>query len=203
MVRRLRASTATPLVLLAVVSLLSLGARAALLGEPDRAEALLIEGLGHHPRAGALYRSNAHGSGELIAANLSLLLVVVAPLPAPDFYIVDRYLAAAQCAGIRGRVVLNKCELGIDAITEAELRDYAALGLEPMRVSAQAASGLQELRALLHEQTAAMVGQSGVGKSSLLRALVPDSEAAIGARIIMNSPITPPPPRCLPRPPPP
>jgi ribosome biogenesis GTPase len=132
------------------------------------------------PRAGALYRSNAHGSGELIAANLSLLLVVVAPLPAPDFYIVDRYLAAAQCAGIGARVVLNKCELGIDAITAAELRDYAALGLEPLRISAQEASGLHELRALLHEQTAAMVGQSGVGKSSLLRALVPDSEAVIG-----------------------
>ena len=53
------------------------------------------------PRSGALYRSNAHGSGELIAANLSLLLVVVAPLPAPDFYIVDRYLAAAQCAALK------------------------------------------------------------------------------------------------------
>ncbi|MGA2564507.1 MAG: ribosome small subunit-dependent GTPase A [Steroidobacteraceae bacterium] len=139
------------------------------------------------PRSGALYRSNAHGSGELIAANLSLLLVVVAPLPVPDFYIVDRYLAAAQCAGIRARVVLNKCELGIDALTEAGLRDYAGLGLEPLRVSAQTASGLPQLRALLHEQSAAMVGQSGVGKSSLLRALVPDSAAAIGTLLRDNA----------------
>jgi ribosome biogenesis GTPase len=136
--------------------------------------------VGLEPRSGVLYRSNAHGSGELIAANLSLLLVVVAPLPVPDFYIVDRYLAAAQCAGIRACVLLNKCELGIDAITEAELGNYAALGFEPLRVSAQTASGLHELHTLLHGQSAALVGQSGVGKSSLLRALVPDSDAAIG-----------------------
>src|ERR1700722_12114085 len=62
-------------------------------------------------RVGELYRSNARGQGELIAANLSLLLVVVAPRPAPDFYIVDRYLAAAQCAGLRAAVLLNKAEL--------------------------------------------------------------------------------------------
>src|SRR5579863_7180413 len=79
------------------------------------------------PRSGALYRSNARGTGELIAANLSLLVIVVAPLPRPDFYIVDRYLAAAQCAGLRAAVVLNKAELPVDAAIEHDLRDYAAL----------------------------------------------------------------------------
>ena len=51
------------------------------------------------PRTGALYRSNARGQGELIAANLTLLRWCVAPLPQPDLFIVDRYLCAAQCAG--------------------------------------------------------------------------------------------------------
>lgn len=133
------------------------------------------------PRSGALYRSNARGQGELIAANLSLLLVVVAPRPAPDFYIVDRYLAAAQCAGIRAAVLLNKTELEIEPAIDQELGGYRQLGLATLRVSARAASGLEPLRTLLCAQTAVLVGQSGVGKSSLLRALVPDSIATIGA----------------------
>ena len=135
------------------------------------------------PRAGALYRSNARGEAELVAANLSLLLIVIAPLPEPDFYLVDRYLAAAQCAGLRACVVLNKSELDIDASIAAELLIYSTLSLDSMRVSAQSLSGLEALRALLRDETAVLLGQSGVGKSSLLRALVPDSEAAVGALI--------------------
>lgn len=150
-----------------------------------RHEQLRINGL--EPRSGALYRSNARGQGELIAANLSLLLIVVAALPEPDFYIVDRYLAAADCAGLRAAVVLNKIELDTDAakatVIEQELAAYARLGLEVLRVSALAASGLAALQVLLRDQTAVLVGQSGVGKSSLLRALVPDSTASIGALI--------------------
>jgi ribosome biogenesis GTPase / thiamine phosphate phosphatase len=150
-----------------------------------RHETLRIVAL--EPRSGALYRSNARGQAELIAANLSLLLVVIAPLPAPDFYMVDRYLAAAQCAGIRAAVLLNKAELAgtaaIDAGIAAELDAYARLGLETLRVSALAATGLEALHALLRDHTAVLVGQSGVGKSSLLRALVPGSTASVGALI--------------------
>lgn len=133
------------------------------------------------PRSGALYRSNARGQGELIAANLTLLAIVAAPLPAPDFFIVDRYLAAAQCAGIRAAVLLNKAELPCDESVATALRTYERLGLPVLRVSTLTHTGLTELRALLRDQTAVLVGQSGVGKSSLSRALVPDSTASIGA----------------------
>ncbi|HEY6452910.1 MAG TPA: ribosome small subunit-dependent GTPase A [Steroidobacteraceae bacterium] len=133
------------------------------------------------PRTGVLFRSNARGVGEPIAANLSLLLVVVAPAPKPDFYIVDRYLAAAQCAGIRAGVLLNKAELDTEPAIERELLDYGRLGLEPLRVSALTAPGVTGLQARLRGETAVLVGQSGVGKSSLLRALVPESAAAVGA----------------------
>jgi ribosome biogenesis GTPase len=133
------------------------------------------------PRRGALYRSNARGQGELIAANLTLLAVVVAPLPEPDFFIVDRYLAAAQSAGIAAAVLLNKCDLpGNDSI-ESSLSVYSRLGFPLLRVSAESYAGLDELRALLQMQTTALVGQSGVGKSSLSRMLVPQSSASVGA----------------------
>jgi ribosome biogenesis GTPase len=135
------------------------------------------------PRTSALYRTNARGGSELIAANLSLLLVVVAPLPRPDFFVVDRYLCAAQCGGLAAAVVLNKSELPIEADTEQELAGYAAAGYRCLRVSAQQQTALDALLAWLPQQTAMLVGQSGVGKSSLLRKLVPGSDAPIGELI--------------------
>jgi ribosome biogenesis GTPase len=135
------------------------------------------------PRSSALYRTNARGGSELIAANLSLLLVVGAPLPQPDFFVVDRYLCAAQCAGVAAAVVLNKSELAIDADIERELADYSAAGYRCLRVSALQHGAMAALSVLLPQQTAMLVGQSGVGKSSLLRQLVPGSEAAIGELI--------------------
>ncbi|HEY3809515.1 MAG TPA: ribosome small subunit-dependent GTPase A [Steroidobacteraceae bacterium] len=133
------------------------------------------------PRRGALFRSNARGQGEPVAANLTLLATVVAPLPVPDFYVVDRYLSAARCAGIAAAVVLNKCELPSDDGVAIALAAYTQLGLTVCRVSAHTPTGLGELRALLHGQTAMLVGQSGVGKSSLSRALIPLSAPDIGA----------------------
>jgi ribosome biogenesis GTPase / thiamine phosphate phosphatase len=135
------------------------------------------------PRTSALYRTNARGGSELIAANLSLLLVVVAPLPRPDFFVVDRYLCAAQCGGLAAAVVLNKSELPIEADIEQELAAYGAAGYRCLRVSAQQQTALDALLAWLPQRTAMLVGQSGVGKSSLLRKLVPDSDVPIGELI--------------------
>lgn len=135
------------------------------------------------PRTSALYRANARGGSELIAANLSLLLVVIAPLPKPDFFVVDRYLCAAQCGGLAAAVVLNKSELPVDTDTEQELADFSAAGYRCLRVSAQQHTTLGQLSELLPGQTAMLVGQSGVGKSSLLRQLVPASDAPIGELI--------------------
>jgi len=135
------------------------------------------------PRKSALYRTNARGGSELIAANLSLLLVVVAPLPRPDFFVVDRYLCAALCGGLAAAVVLNKSELPVDGEIARELAAFSAAGYRCLRVSAQQEAAMDELSAWLPDQTAMLVGQSGVGKSSLLRKLVPASDAPIGELI--------------------
>lgn len=132
------------------------------------------------PRRTALYRSNARGRVEPVLANLTRLLVVIAPLPPPDPFIADRYLAAAESAGIAATIVLNKSELGIEAELRAQLDVYAAVGYECITVSATTGDGVEQLLSACAGHVAALVGQSGVGKSSLVRRLAPDAEVEIG-----------------------
>ncbi|MDE2220925.1 MAG: ribosome small subunit-dependent GTPase A [Gammaproteobacteria bacterium] len=131
-------------------------------------------------RRSALYRSNARGRAELVAANLSLLVVVVAPRPEPDLFVVDRYLAAAASAGIGALLLAHKADLDFTPAVRTELAALAATGCATLPCSARSGQGLEELRLRLRAATVMLVGQSGVGKSSLLRALVPGAEAAVG-----------------------
>jgi ribosome biogenesis GTPase len=135
------------------------------------------------PRRAALYRSNRRGEAEAICANLSLLLIVCAPRPAADLFVMDRYLAAAVSAGIRAQLVINKSDLGIDAELRHELDAYALVGFAAIECSAREARGLDALTAACRGQTAVLVGQSGVGKSSIVRWLVPGADAAVGGLI--------------------
>jgi len=132
------------------------------------------------PRRTALYRSDARGRDELLAANLSMLLIVLAAVPEPDLFIVDRYLCAAASAGLDAVLITNKCELPLAEAVAAGLTEFSRLGYRCLQCSARTGAGLAELLALISGQRVMLVGQSGVGKSSLLRALVPDSTAAVG-----------------------
>jgi len=133
------------------------------------------------PRHTALWRTSKRGGAEAVVANLTHLLVVLAPLPAPDLYVVDRYLCAATAGGMGATLIVNKSELGIEATLAAELEAYAAAGYAGLHCSAATGAGVEELMAALTPGTlAALVGQSGVGKSSLVRRLVPRAEVAIG-----------------------
>jgi ribosome biogenesis GTPase / thiamine phosphate phosphatase len=145
--------------------------------DPRHGEVHVIEVL---PRRTALYRSNARGGVEPVLANISRLLIVIAPVPPPDPFVADRYLAAAESAGIPATPVLNKAELGTDAALRTQLDVYAAVGYELMTVSAATGQGVDALLSACAGQIAALVGQSGVGKSSLLGRLVPDAEVQIG-----------------------
>lgn len=129
------------------------------------------------PRRTSFARTDSRGRTEPLAANLSLLAVLVAPEPAPDPYIADRYLAGAALAGIAGIVVVNKSELPSAGTAEfrALLREYEAAGCEVMRLSARNADSIAPLKARLAGAVAMLVGQSGMGKSTLTNALVPES----------------------------
>ncbi len=132
------------------------------------------------PRRNALYRSNARGGTEPLVANLSQLLVVLAPVPAPDLFVLDRYLAAAASAGVPATLILNKIELGIDPMLLGQLRIYEVAGYRWLGCSARSGEGMAGLLAATAGSITALVGQSGVGKSSLIRHLVPQAQIQIG-----------------------
>jgi ribosome biogenesis GTPase len=133
------------------------------------------------PRRNALWRANARGGAEAVVANLTQLLVVLAPLPLPDLFVTDRYLCAATAASVPATLIVNKSDLGIGAGLAAELDAYAAAEYAALSGSAASGAGMRELLAALGPGTvAALVGQSGVGKSSLVRCLLPHAEVAVG-----------------------
>lgn len=125
------------------------------------------------PRRNELNRPNMRGQVEVLAANLDALVVVAAVSPLPDWFIVDRYLCSAELMGAEAIVVFNKVDLleGHD-IEIPELQEYRDIGIEVLECSAENGQGVAELRRLLAEKCAIIVGQSGVGKSSLINELV-------------------------------
>jgi ribosome biogenesis GTPase len=139
---------------------------------------LLVTQVG--PRGNTLSRSGRHGqSRETLATNLTCLLVVCAPRPPPDPFLLDRYLCSAELMGCRTILIWNKCDL--EPEPGPTIRAYESLGYPLLRVSTRSGAGLTELRQVLAVQVGALVGQSGVGKSSLINVLAPDAAAAIGA----------------------
>jgi ribosome biogenesis GTPase len=129
------------------------------------------------PRRTTFARTDSRGRTEPLAANLSLLAVIVAPEPAPDPYITDRYLAGAALAGITGIVVVNKSDLpsAADAQFQDLMREYQAAGYDAIHLSARTAETVAPLKTRLAGTVAMFVGQSGMGKSTLTNALVPES----------------------------
>ena len=132
------------------------------------------------PRRTCLYRASGRGGSEPVIANVSLLLVALAPLPVPDYFVLDRYLCAAASGGVTARLILNKHELAADAELTAELASYERAGYSTIACSARSGFGIDRLLKACEGQVAALVGQSGVGKSSLVRCLVPAAQIEVG-----------------------
>jgi len=134
-------------------------------------------------RSSTLSRPDYAGRDKAIAANITQVVIVVAVRPEPNEYLVDQYLVAAEQIGVAALIALNKIELLQGEEREALLARFAhypVIGYPLVTVSARRAQGLEPLRARLSGQTSILVGQSGVGKSSLVNALLPDREAQTG-----------------------
>ena len=128
------------------------------------------------PRRSLLYRSNEIRQ-KLIAANVDQLVVVVASEPAFSDDLVTRALIAAESEEIEVLIALNKCDL-TDRLAEARRQTavFTALGYRVLELSAL--HHADDLRPHLQGRTSVLVGQSGMGKSTLVNALIPEARAA-------------------------
>jgi ribosome biogenesis GTPase len=138
------------------------------------------------PRDNAFLRADARGRTQVVAANLDQVLVTLANRPLPSRDLLDRYLVAVHSLGIEPVIVRNKVDLPVDesapgADSLARLDDYRALGFPVAETCCKGPPGIDELEPLVTGRTSIFVGQSGVGKSSLINRLVPDRDVQTGA----------------------
>ncbi|MEI6374418.1 MAG: ribosome small subunit-dependent GTPase A [Actinomycetes bacterium] len=154
------------------------GDRVAIVGDTSGETDALARIVRVEPRITSLRRTadDTDPVERIIVANADRLAVVVSLAePAPQPRLVDRALVAAYDAGLKPLLVLTKSDL---ASPDELLADYAALNVDT--VVLQRGSDLAELRALLHDQVTVFLGSSGVGKSTLVNALVPSAQRATG-----------------------
>ncbi len=133
------------------------------------------------PRDTLLYRSDQYKS-KLLAANVTQLFIVVATEPGFSDDLVSRSLVAAEAAGIRVHLVLNKTDIApLLPAARDRLALYRALGYPVHEVSAakDPAGTLSTLQPLMTGQSTILIGQSGMGTSSLIQLLVPDADIAV------------------------
>lgn len=140
------------------------------------------------PRHTVMSRPNNRGQLRPIAANVDYVVVVIAPIPEPFGNLIDRYLVAIEEQQLRALIVLNKADLipaGDNGKLQNLLQRYQKIGYETLTLSSHTTQGIDRLRERLVSQTAVFVGQSGVGKSSLINALrgsdTDEFTAAVGA----------------------
>ncbi len=135
-------------------------------------------------RRSLLTRPDPQQRPRPLAANIDQILVVCAPEPDYSKQLIDRYLIAAALMPSKALLLFNKCDLLAPAALQRikdDLTEFAAIGIPLYFTSKHQADSLRALKTALQGHTSILVGQSGVGKSSLINALLPESDARVGA----------------------
>jgi ribosome biogenesis GTPase len=127
------------------------------------------------PRSTLLYRSDAHKQ-KIIAANVTQIIIVVATEPSFNDELLARCLLAAHDQNLSILIVLNKCDLPQVAAARAQLAPYGRVGYRVLELSAK--QDVTPLLPCLQGHTSVLVGQSGMGKSTLINSLIPAAHAA-------------------------
>ncbi|OOF57949.1 ribosome biogenesis GTPase RsgA [Rodentibacter genomosp. 2] len=136
-----------------------------------------------HPRVNEILRPDYYDGLKPIAANIDRIIIVSAVLPVFSLNIVDRYLVVCEISGIEPIIVVNKGDLLTDEEEkniEQQLQIYRDIGYQTLIISASNGNNMEKLTALLSSGTSIFVGQSGVGKSSLINAIFPNVNAQVG-----------------------
>lgn len=133
------------------------------------------------PRKNELTRPDTRGRREILAANLDCVVAMAAIEPEPDWFIIDRYLAAAEIMECDGVVVLNKTDLAEpSAAAKQVLAEYTAIGYPVVQCSAESGKNLDQIREKIGGKIAIVVGQSGVGKSSVINKIIHEGDQRTG-----------------------
>lgn len=127
------------------------------------------------PRKTVLGRPDRTGKIKAVAANIDKVIIVSAAEPEVSYLLLDSYLIACQLLGLPPMLVFNKVDLNVNhkAITAI----YEPLGYPIFYTSTKTQTGILHFAEQLQQKTSVLVGQSGVGKSSLLNALIPNADA--------------------------
>ena len=136
-----------------------------------------------YPRRNELSRPDYYDGIKVMAANIDQIIIVSAVLPTLSLNIIDRYLVICETANIPALIVLNKVDLLSEAERQAvkkQLAIYERIGYETLMLSADSGENMEQLHRYLQKGTSIFVGQSGVGKSSLINQLLPEVQALTG-----------------------
>ncbi|PVV05627.1 MAG: ribosome small subunit-dependent GTPase [gamma proteobacterium symbiont of Ctena orbiculata] len=135
------------------------------------------------PRSSVLSRPDYSGRHKPLAANITQLVIVLAPKPEPSGYLLDQYLVTAETIGIPPLIAINKIDLlegGLEHEFMQRFEAYSSIGYSVFGISAKREHGLDPLIERLKDETSILLGQSGVGKSSLINALLPSMQVETG-----------------------
>ncbi|MGM0562788.1 MAG: ribosome small subunit-dependent GTPase A [Pseudomonadota bacterium] len=133
-------------------------------------------------REGVLARPDRRGVPKPLAAHLDQLIIVSAHRPGVDRFLIDSYLVTAENMGVDAVLLFNKDDLADgEVLFDETWCYYEALGYCCLKTSVETGLGLETLDAWARDRTSILVGQSGVGKSSLLQYLLPDQSIQVGA----------------------
>ncbi|MBT8062276.1 MAG: ribosome small subunit-dependent GTPase A, partial [Gammaproteobacteria bacterium] len=139
------------------------------------------------PRSNRFLRGDARQRKHVVAVNLDQVAIVIARKPLPSRDLLERYLVAVHSLGIQPLIVLNKTDISDYDRSQAgaavfdRIEAYRSLGYTVVETTCKAACGTDALVPQLRKRSSILVGQSGVGKSSLVRCLLPDIEVQTGA----------------------
>jgi ribosome biogenesis GTPase len=135
------------------------------------------------PRRSVLNRADSGNNMRPLVANIDQVIIEAAQEPSLDCFLLDKYIVAAELAHTAALIVINKSDLltpDARRDIEVQLADFTALGYPALFTSALQNTGIEAFADCLAGKTSILVGQSGVGKSSLIKRLLPDRDITIG-----------------------